>query len=998
MTYDDLYVLIPSHSLEDFPTELGNEEAAGLLNAFAVLWHPVLLAQAETTPGWHRSDEPPETLENRLVIVPSNAEEWLPGGWAGHAQLQGATVITNTHDRAEMVRRALEPLDEPAEVDPDLVADFLALGTCWLMVELLTIHMHHFSNLDEVELQREAVAAAKAAVTGDADGARAHLKSCFETLLEARERFYPVECYLLDLCLLIPRLADEHLEQTLTGDVPVNLLLSGIDLQTIAGRKSKIADLIREGWDGGRIDVAGGELHERPTPLLPMESVLWEFHAGHRTYGELLGRTPKTWGRRRFGFSTQLPQILNRFGFIAGLHVALDDGLYPDAEQSKIRWEGCDGTVVDAITRIPLAGDSAGSYLRFPQRMGESMEEDHVATVIFARWPEVKAPWFEDFRRIHHYAPVLGRFVTFEDFFDNTDDPGRMSSYDAGEYLSPYLIQSVALQEADPLSRYSRHLKRRHQFDAACFCRALSRLLRSEAVAESDVAEIESRLESTGPDGHHGDDEDVPTTPPDEPATIEQMDAFTTESVRRLSEIVMAGAGDRPGYLLINPLAHSRCVPVDLPELASAPDVSGAVKGAQFDDARRTVTVELPPCGFAWIGGSKADGPRPVGPRPDASPPLAEENLLRNEFFEVWINEETGGIGRVKGYGRSPNRLSQQIARRFPEERIWITGEGEDAERLRSFYSEMRCASSVIRSAGPLIGEIETAGDIVDQPTGKRLARFRQIFRLYRGLPYVDVEIELSDVAELPEGDPWTNYFACRWAHNDMTASLTRSVQQGAQGFQGQRFESLHYLEIATPEQRTTICLAGSAFHRKTGPRMIDTLLLVAGETNRRFRFRIALDVDYPLHPAMDLVSPPLAVPTVDGPPAMGPAGWFFHVSAKNVQILRIMDVLPEPVDEGFAGDVDHDHAGRVSDASDEKRAIHTDDLESRPPAREGFAVRLMETEGRGRRVRLRCFRSPKSARQRDFRGRTLNDLPVEDDAVLVEMTAHEIADVEVLF
>ena len=70
-------------------------------------------------------------------------------------------------------------------------------------------------------------------------------------------------------------------------------------------------------------------------------------------------RTPTTWGRRRFGFTTQLPQILNKFGYHSALHVALDDGVYPDEEQSKIRWEGSDGTVVDAITRIPLAAESA---------------------------------------------------------------------------------------------------------------------------------------------------------------------------------------------------------------------------------------------------------------------------------------------------------------------------------------------------------------------------------------------------------------------------------------------------------------------------------------------------------------------------------------------------------------------------------------------------------------------------------------------------------------
>ena len=44
-----------------------------------------------------------------------------------------------------------------------------------------------------------------------------------------------------------------------------------------------------------------------------------------------------------------MPLILNRHGYHSALHVVLDDGLYPDAEHSRIRWEGCDGTVIDGL-------------------------------------------------------------------------------------------------------------------------------------------------------------------------------------------------------------------------------------------------------------------------------------------------------------------------------------------------------------------------------------------------------------------------------------------------------------------------------------------------------------------------------------------------------------------------------------------------------------------------------------------------------------------------
>jgi alpha-mannosidase len=205
MTFDDLLILIPSHSLEDFPAEQGESEAASLLNSFAVPWHPALLAAAKVLPRWHRADDPPDSTQRRLILVPSCAESWLPAGWAERLETEGCTVIRNLSDRTEMLQAALAPLDPGSAVDPELAADFLALGTCHLLLELLTRKMRHFSNLDEVHLQREVVGAAEAAVAGDAETARTRLQSCFDLLAESRERFYPVDCFLIDLCLLIPR-------------------------------------------------------------------------------------------------------------------------------------------------------------------------------------------------------------------------------------------------------------------------------------------------------------------------------------------------------------------------------------------------------------------------------------------------------------------------------------------------------------------------------------------------------------------------------------------------------------------------------------------------------------------------------------------------------------------------------------------------------------------------------------------------------------------------
>ena len=63
-----------------------------------------------------------------------------------------------------------------------------------------------------------------------------------------------------------------------------------------------------------------------------------------------------------------------------------------------------------------------------------------------------------------------------------------------------------------------------------------------------------------------------------------------------------------------------------------------------------------------------------------------------------------------------------------------------------------------------------------------------------------------------------------------------------------------------------------------------------------------------------------------------------------------------------------------------------------------GLALRLLETEGRGKRFRLQLFKPPTTARQRDFRGHTVQTLQVEGDCVLVSIAAHEVCEVEVTF
>ena len=64
--------------------------------------------------------------------------------------------------------------------------------------------MGHADGLDCESLTREVLAGACAWQIGRPPTAENRLRAAFELLTQARERFYPVDAYLIDLCLVDP--------------------------------------------------------------------------------------------------------------------------------------------------------------------------------------------------------------------------------------------------------------------------------------------------------------------------------------------------------------------------------------------------------------------------------------------------------------------------------------------------------------------------------------------------------------------------------------------------------------------------------------------------------------------------------------------------------------------------------------------------------------------------------------------------------------------------
>ncbi len=468
MTFDELIVLLPCQSLDDFPTNLTGEDAEGLLAGWSALWHPALLAAVGKMPTWRTAEFGPESWTGKLIVLPPVVEKTFAGDLESRAANESAHLVRGMHRREDIVAALLSAIRDGHQTstssvepgsdvrkDSPVIADFLALGTCVLYSELLVRRMRYSSNLAEGPFQGHLLAAATAAVAGNDEEARKNLALCCNTLVESRGRYYPVDMSLVDLTLVAKTTIGAGLRKELAGETPINLLLNGETLAEMAQREPESLAAVRAAIERGTAGVTGGEWDEAELPLMSLEAILANMQRGLAEYETQLGVRPTVFARRRFGLTPALPQILHNLGFRAAVHFTLDDGRFPNPDSSKARWEGLDNTTIDALGRVPLDAREHGSFLALAQKIGHAMDHDHVATLSFAHWPGQASPFYDDLRRIMAIAPVIGKFVTLEQYFTNTDSSGSYSRFTPDEYRSPYLQQDVAAGRTDPLSQWA---------------------------------------------------------------------------------------------------------------------------------------------------------------------------------------------------------------------------------------------------------------------------------------------------------------------------------------------------------------------------------------------------------------------------------------------------------------------------------------------------------------------------------------------------------------
>jgi len=890
-------------------------------------------------------------------------------------------------------------------------ADFLALGLMHLLSEVMSHKLQFMSYLDSYSFSSDILSALDAMDCGDAAKAHREMQNAWDQLIQSRQYYAPQDGYVFDLALLDRDYIPETFQAELEAGTPLNVLADGAVIRLLAEKYPAMLETLKKRLEAKTLSLAGGEETETELPLLTQEGILCRLLNGLAVYEKFLGRKPDFYGRRKFGLTPLLPNILKRLGFDGALHFTLDDGKFPTCEQSRIGWKGMDGQIVESLAKVPVDAAKADSVAGAPEALVGSINTDNSFGSLFTHWAGegMTSEWFTLLKRACKWTQLLGTLSTFSGCMDATRYSSCEEKFSPEKYVSPYLSQMVAGKEADPISRWARYHQIRAKLESLVSLESLANCLAPKDAPLEVGKKLLERLEAQ------------PVTTKDfYSAARQETLAAERKAAEKISSVLSDGTR-KNALLLLNPMSFSAIRTTDLTEAEKnlsvprlVPEEKDAVQRHFWEthamDSRQPVhaaRVEVPPLGFAFLTDSPAQPAAPeqqkatrnwLGlkkkvaplPSPVSQDPETGMWVIHNELLTLRFDPYTGHLRSVFDLTHRGNRFSQQLAMRLKSSPIDSLAEENPEDYTIMAADSFKPHVYADRSS------LAVTGRLMDRK-GEICARFTQTTTLRRGSSIVEFEVFLEPLKE-PGRNPWQSYYASRLAWGDSAVDLFRNVGFSTQPTSAFRVEApyfvdvrpLHYAastrimssvthEIAQrvrgrelnredffPERgveteysdaRLTLLANGHPWHRNCGNRRLDTLLMVQGETSRRFRFAVAVNTPYPMKTALGFMAPVVqTTAALKSPETAALSGWFGHVSRKNVVIT------------------------------------HWESTEN------GVLIRCAETEGRNVRVTFRALHPIKTAEQTDFRGGCVNTYAIDGDQVSFEMFGNEFKEIRLSF
>ena len=899
-------------------------------------------SQTDTAPLW----------QNCVLLIPTISTSSLHEGFAASIAGASAAMVAGQTDRSEIAQRLSTLLElRTDEAIKQWADEFHALGYAWLQVQLLTRKIRYSSNLNQQRFESALIKSAIAVVSEDYHTAEEELTTCYDTLMEEKNNYYPVKPDLVDLVLTSPQTLGESFKTEVESSHPSNFLLTGDNIEALAQRRPETSAFLRQRLEDCSASLVGGNQSELPTPLLSKDSTVNQIVQCSQTAKRLLKTQPKVFLRRRAGLTSDLALLLEQLDFVGALHLSLDRGRVPPSSTGAISWSGPGDSSIMAITESPLDASNAATFLDFSVKFGRQLDSAHSATMLLVHWPGKTQSSFHDLVRISTRSPVLGTFQTLENHFDEVYDPGYGDTFLPDEYRHKYLTEACANNSPATVSSIVAYWKRTWQLTSLAHLNTWIAMVAeltsaSETVALDQCASIVERIRSV----QQTVERQTESWQPHAPEVDTQISAIENTTLQLLRQVFGSEPDDSSAATLVNPLGFRRRLVVTTSAESDHNDTEFSSSQTPF----QLTAVSADRSGQHWITDVDSFGSAPLVRHVDATstngkraPNVLDGDKLQNEFFVATIDAKTGGLRSIQFHGKRGNRGGQRIV-------------FHDHTRP-NISSQMVCRDIQSTTLSKIAGQIETSGAILTE--GEEVAEFKQTFRLFRGQRHLEIEIELTPKVALPASA--STWFSSQLAWQDESCSIHAACQLAKFETVDPQIQSPNFVQISMADYSLTLLAGGLPAHRRTARCKLDTMLIVGNEQKRNFRIGIGVNISHAARAAIHFDSPSYAVPK--SPAALSKVEaqhrCLLHLDCKN-----IVSTYCEPV---FA----------------ESKLV-------------AVRLRLQETEGRAGRLHISTALALASAERQNLLGHSDSTLKVDDNRhrVGVDFSRHDFFQVELRF
>jgi hypothetical protein len=291
-------------------------------------------------------------------------------------------------------------------------------------------------------------------------------------------------------------------------------------------------------------------------------------------------------------------------------------------------------------------------------------------------------------------------------------------------------------------------------------------------------------------------------------------------------------AGEGTGMVAVNPLSFARKVYID--------DIAVDVPPMGYAYVEPTMQVAEPPVKKSLLGQFFGVKSEPVLARKAIDDAGRGEKrmvyILENRYFSAKFDAALGMMRSIFTNRSRHNQLSRQIA-----------------FRKNQTYSNQVADEIVLTKATTEVGQLAMTGRLVF-PDGGIAAKYTETITIRNQSRTLEFDLMLEPVADMDD-DRWNSYIAVRYAWNDETYEMRGNLNDGMHVLPDRKhLHSPKVIDLRHEKSSLTFLTEGLPFHRRSGDRQLDTLLIVKGETQRQFRLGVGVNVNNPAFLSYDFL------------------------------------------------------------------------------------------------------------------------------------------------